>query len=81
MRLLIVLAFVALFCASNAGAFCKDDCEQNYFTAKEQCKTRYNNPEDPKCAENCQLCIDQAYADYKSCLSECGDEWDDDIER
>jgi hypothetical protein len=81
MRLLILFAFVVLFCASNAGADCKSDCQQVYFNAIEECKSTYNHPEDPKCSENCQICIDQANTDYKSCLSECRDEWDDDIER
>ncbi len=45
MRLLIGLALVVFFCASNAGADCKSDCQENYFNAMEECKTTYSDPE------------------------------------
>jgi len=76
MKLLILLALVVFFCASNAGADCKKDCERDYFTAIQECKSTYNKPEDPKCEEKCQLCIDQAKKDYDSCLDQCKEEWD-----
>jgi hypothetical protein len=78
MRLLIVLVFVILFCASNAGADCKERCEQDYNTAQEECNTTFSATND---ADQLQNCIDQAKADYESCLEECKDEWDDDFER
>jgi len=78
MRLLILLAFVVLFCASNAGADCKSDCQQDYFNARGECQTTYNVTKD---SDQLQSCLDQAKADYESCLSECQDEWDDDFER
>jgi len=67
-----MLALVVLFCASNAGADWKSDCEQKYFKAIEECKSRFNDPNDPQC----QACIAQAKADYKSCLHDASDEWD-----
>jgi hypothetical protein len=73
-----VLAFVILFCASNAGADCKGDCEQDYNTAIEECKTTFSVTNN---SDQLQSCIDQAKADYESCLEECKDEWDDDFER
>lgn len=78
MRLLILLALVVLFCASNAGADYKEDCEQDYNTAIEECKTTYNDPSD---ADQLQECRDQAKSDYDSCLSQGADEWDSDTER
>jgi hypothetical protein len=78
MRLLILLTFVVLFCASNAGADCKTDCEQEFKTATQECKTTYN---DPDSADQLQECLDQARTDYDSCLDECRDEWDDETER
>ena len=78
MRALLVFAMVVLFWASNAGADCKTDCEQDYKTAIEECQTTYNVTND---SDQLQDCIDQAKADYESCLEECKDEWDDDVER
>jgi len=78
MRALLVFAMVVLFWASNAGADCKTDCEQDYKTAIEECQTTYNVTND---ADQLQNCLDQAKADYESCLEECKDEWDDDSER
>jgi hypothetical protein len=73
MRLLILLALVVLFCASNAGADCKEDCEGDYKTAIQECKTTYH---DPDSADQLQECLDQAKSDYDSCLDQCKDEWD-----
>jgi hypothetical protein len=78
MRALLVFAMVVLFWASNAGADCKTDCEQDYKTATEECQTTYNVTND---ADQLQNCLDQAKADYEPCLEECKDEWDDDSER
>ena len=76
MRYLFFLAMLVLFCASNAGADCKTDCLKDYNTAIRECKATYNDPNDPKCAEKCQECLDQAKSDYDSCLDQCKDEWD-----
>ena len=75
MRLLLVFALIFLFCASNAGADCKSDCEKNYFTEQEECQTEYTDDPDQR-----QICLDQAKDDYESCLEECKDEWDDEVE-
>lgn len=78
MRVLVLLAFLFLFCASTAGADCKQDCEQDYKIAIEECQTEYSDPDD---ADELQACRDQAKSDYDSCLEECKDEWDDEFER
>lgn len=80
MRYLFFLAMLVLFCASNAQADCKTDCEQEFKTATQECQGTYNNPEN-KQPDQLQQCLDQAEADYKSCLDQCEDEWDDEIER
>lgn len=75
MRLLIVLALVVFFCASNAGADCKEDCEGDLNIATQECQTTYNSPENPD-PDRLQSCLDQAKSDYDSCLEQCKDEWD-----
>jgi hypothetical protein len=74
MKVLIVFAMVVLFWASNAGADCKGDCEQDFKTATQECQTTYNNPEN-KQPDQLQQCLDKAEADYKACLYNCSDEW------
>jgi hypothetical protein len=75
MRFVIMLVLVVVFWASNAGAGCKEDCDQDHKRAVEECQTTYNNPEN-KQPDQLQECLDQAEADYKSCLDQCKDEWD-----
>jgi hypothetical protein len=78
MRLVLLLVFLFFFCASNAGADCKSDCEEDYLKAKDECGATYDATGD---ADERQICLDQAKADYESCLEECKDEWDEDTER
>jgi hypothetical protein len=74
MKVLIVFAMVVLFWAFNAQAGCKEDCDQDYKRAVEECQTTYNSP-DNKQPDQLQECLDQAEADYKMCLDQCKDEW------
>lgn len=77
MRAFVLFVFLVLFCVSSAGAFCKEECEQDYKTATESCNIEYNDPDD---ADLLQECLDQAKNDYDSCLEECMDEWDEEAE-
>jgi hypothetical protein len=70
----LFLLWLSFFWASNAGADCKEDCEQNYKTAVEEYQTTYNNPENKR-PDQLQDCLYKAEADYKSCLGQCKDEW------
>ena len=68
MRYLFFLAMVVLFCASNAGADCKSDCQDTYDTAVSDCQSEYDGPYDTNQRQNC---IDEAKADYESCIEQC----------
>ncbi|MGP8153589.1 MAG: hypothetical protein ACLQBQ_05530 [Smithella sp.] len=44
------------------------DCRDNYDSAREDCISMYDDPDD---ADNLRTCIDDAKADYDDCLEEC----------
>ncbi len=61
---------VLLLCASPAWADCKTDCQDEYQSGVNSCKTQYDDPED---ADELQMCIDNAKSEYESCIVECED--------
>jgi hypothetical protein len=76
MRLLISLAIVVFFCASNAycqdkydaGADCKSECKDTYDMTVSDCQTEYDGPYD---TNERQKCIDEARDEYESCIKKC----------
>lgn len=70
MRLLICLALVVLLHVPKVWADCKSDCQDEYQSEVNSCKTQYDNPDD---ADELQMCLDDARIEYESCIAECKD--------
>ena len=70
MKFLISLAVVLLLHAPNAWADCKSDCQDEYQSEVNSCKTQYDDPDD---ADELQMCLDSAKGDYDFCVDECED--------
>ena len=70
MKLLICLIIVVLLYGSNAWAGCKSDCQEEFESAVESCKTQYDDPDD---ADELQTCMDNAKSEYESCINDCED--------
>ena len=74
--LLILLALIVLFCASNARADCKGDCEQGYLATIRECYVIYDGSKGSEEGKSCLLrSLDQAKTDYEKCLSDCRSQW------
>ncbi len=72
MKWLIFFAMAGLLsCGSSPSwAGCKSDCQEDYQSEVESCKTNYEDPED---ADELQMCMDDAKSEYQSCIVECED--------
>ena len=70
MKFLSSLAVVLLLYLSNAWADCKSDCQDEYQSEVNSCKTQYDDPDD---ADQLQMCLDDARSEYESCIAECED--------
>ena len=57
-RLGLCLFLFSLFLALPTYAGCKSDCEDEYQSAKEECNSQYDEPDDSD--------------ELKSCLDDCG---------
>ncbi len=76
MRVLIIFIMYVLFCASNAGADCKQDCEQKYLATIRECYVIYDASKGSDEGKSCLIrSFDQARTDYEKCLSDCRSEW------
>jgi uncharacterized membrane protein len=68
--IVVVLVFM-LICfgfSIQSIADCKSDCEEEYASAVESCKTLYDDPDD---ANELQTCMENAKSEYDSCIDEC----------
>jgi hypothetical protein len=64
---LLLILLSLLFPGSSYGG-CKSDCRDNYDSAREDCITVYDDPDD---ADDLRSCIDDAKSEYDDCLEEC----------
>ena len=70
MKLLMMLATLILISASPAWAGCKSDCQNDYQSEVESCRTNYDDPDD---ADELKICMDNAKSEYDSCVNDCED--------
>jgi hypothetical protein len=63
-----VLAF-GLLSAGPAGATCGEECDGEYASAIDDCKSQYGD--DPADADELATCIQEARDSYRSCLDNC----------
>ena len=68
MKLLIPVFMIVLLYGLNTWAGCKSDCQDEYASAVESCKTQYDDPDD---ADELQTCMDNTKSEYDSCIDEC----------
>jgi hypothetical protein len=65
------LMFVlAVLTAGQARATCGEDCDSEYASSIDDCKSMYGD--DPADADDLATCIQAAREDYRSCLDSCG---------
>lgn len=65
----IVLAFYVPFAITSfAWAGCKSDCQDEYQSEVESCKSTYEAPDE---SDDLRMCIDNAKDEYNSCIEEC----------
>ena len=65
---LFVLAF-GLVSARSAGATCGEECDGDYASAIDDCKSQYGD--DPADADELATCIQEARDSYRTCLDNC----------
>jgi hypothetical protein len=63
-----VLAF-GLLSAGPAGATCGEECDSDYASAIDDCKSQFGD--DPADADDLANCIREARDSYRSCLDNC----------
>ena len=68
MRYIISLFIVVLMCGGQARADCSSDCQEDYQSSVESCKTQNSDPDD---ADDLKTCLDDARKEYESCVQEC----------
>ncbi len=68
MKFLITLFILILTYGGQAWADCKADCQTEYQSELNLCKTQYDDPDD---ADDLKTCMDDARKGYESCLEEC----------
>jgi len=68
--IIVVLIFVVILFGFSLRSIadCKSDCQDEYESAVESCKTVHDDPED---ADMLKTCIDDAKSEYESCIDEC----------
>jgi hypothetical protein len=69
-KFLMILAMLILISASPAWAGCKSDCQDDYQSEVESCRTNYDDPDD---ADELKICMDNAKSEYDSCVNDCED--------
>jgi len=70
MKFLMILAMFILMSVSPTWAGCKSDCQDDYQSEVQSCRTNYDDPDD---ADELQICIDNAKSEYESCINDCED--------
>jgi uncharacterized membrane-anchored protein YhcB (DUF1043 family) len=70
--IIVLLIFVVIIFgfSIHSIADCKSDCQDDYESELDSCKTQYDDPED---ADALKMCIDNAKSEYESCINECED--------
>ena len=68
MRRLISLFIVILICGGQVWADCKSDCQEDYQSEVNSCRSQFSDRDD---AEDLAACINDARGEYESCLEEC----------
>jgi hypothetical protein len=68
MKFLIALFILTLMYGGQARADCKADCQNEYQSGVNSCRTQYDDPDD---ADDLKTCMDDAKKEYDSCLEEC----------
>jgi hypothetical protein len=58
-----------LLSAGPAGATCGEECDGDYASAIDDCKSQYGD--DPADADELATCIQEARDNYRSCLDSC----------
>jgi len=62
------LAALGLVLSFPAPAGCISDCRDEYDSELSNCRIMYDDPDD---ADDLQLCVDNAKAQYQDCIEEC----------
>ena len=70
-KVLLCLMIIVFLYGSNAWCDCKSDCQGEYQSDVESCKSNYNDPED---ADDLKQCLDDAQKQYQECIQECANE-------
>jgi hypothetical protein len=70
MKFLMILAMLILMSVSPTWAGCKSDCQDDYQSEVQSCRTNYDDPDD---ADELHICIDNAKSEYESCINDCED--------
>jgi hypothetical protein len=72
MRRLLISALIlgaTLNTASFAVAGCKSDCQDEYESSVDSCKSSYGS--DPDDSDSLRSCVDDAKSDFDSCEDDC----------
>ena len=67
---LIIFGLVIFGFRSRSMADCKSDCQDEYYSEVDSCKTVYDDPDD---ADMLKICIDDAKSSYNACNDGCED--------
>ena len=70
MKFLISFAVVLLLYLPNGWADCKSDCQDEYQSEVESCKTLQDDPDE---ADELRICFDDAKSEYEAWVNECED--------
>jgi hypothetical protein len=70
----IIVAFVLVSIifgfSLRSIADCKSDCQDEYKSEVDSCKTLSDDPDEPDALETC---LDEAQSQYESCIEQCED--------
>jgi hypothetical protein len=67
---LLIFVLIVFGFSLRSIADCKSDCQDEYDSGVDSCKTLYDDPDD---ADTLQICIDNLRSEYQSCVDECED--------
>jgi len=65
-----VFALIILGFGLRSMADCKSDCQDEYQSEVDSCKTLPDDPDEPDMLETC---MDDAKSQYESCIEQCED--------
>jgi hypothetical protein len=64
----LIFVLIVFGFSLHSIADCKSDCQDEYDSEVDSCKTQYDDPDD---ADTPQMCIDKAKSEHESCIGEC----------